>query len=616
MLWLATLASELLFGFQVARWVLPDKYNARYWVGFAAPIGFGLSSVIYFICAALLGVTSFHAIVHTCGISAFSYILIGYMHAKKRETKKMTEKEWKDFWIFLGISCALSLVVVPKMYIPKPRHCNVAFSEDIREEIAMIQSFYRGVNSGLVNVYKIRHTACYRCIVRSGWLTAFHSAIMRSGYASLRCSMVWPSMVMFASVCYLFLNLARHFLESVVLCVLSMVLFLCAGGFGFCHWLEKAPRGNMSLDFVFNYGTGTTQWSHPLFHYIFGFRCSQLGLCVVLSAFLVLTKLKRESNGRELVFLGMLFGILPGVDPALCVMSFVYLGLFFASSRILPTRIPVLFVTFVIVSGVLLIQYVPRETYKPQIPAGGFYAGLQKNGVYFPAMTCWFDALGFLPLLALVVCWFFIDHEMVRFYLPSVVIFLIANSHVFYPYYRHNIKVFYPLWMTFAAIVTMQTMSVASEKPKAEEAKGVVIGFFALIWLCSIWSSVLGYYRLRRNSAEMWTEEDERVADWIVDNTPKKAVFVDCGYDYSPVSALAGKVLYAQSEKIAWINGYNTSGRADEIRKLVSAVSPRIAPKVKYLVRSRKCKQETSPGTANGWMHAFDHGNYTIYERR
>ena len=612
MLWIATLGSQLLFGLQIARWVLPDKYNIRYWIGFSAPLGFGLSSLIYFMCASVLGMTAFHTIIHTCAISGFSYILIGYMYAKKREAKQLKDKERKDFFIFLGISFALAFVIVPKMYLPKPRHSNIAFSTDVREEISLIQSFYCGVNSGFVNIFKIRHTACYRCIIRTGWITGFHSAIMRTGYASLRNAMVWPSVFMFASICYSMLSLSNHFLRSVSLSIFSLVLFLFAGGFGFCRWLEKEPRRNRSLDFMFNYGTGASEWSHPLFHYIFAFRCAQLGLCVVLSVFLILTKMKRESNGREFAVLGLLVGLLPGIDISVCLTLFVYLCVFFIISRIKPVRIPVFFVTFGMVSAVQILQFVPRETYNPQYPEGPFWQPLISQGVFFPALTCWFDALGFLPLFSLILCWFFIDREMLRFYLPSILIFCYANAHMFFPYSRHNIKVFYPLWMTFAVIATLQTMHRLTSKPEAEEVKGVIIGVLSLIYVCSIWSGVLGYYRLRDNSVAEWTEDDERIADWIASQTPKKAVFLDCQEDYSVVATLAGKVVYLQSEKIAWMNGYDVAGRKGEIEKLLeSPGSSESIPRVKYGVASTNCNKNIQ----RKWKRVFSHGNFTVYER-
>jgi hypothetical protein len=42
-----------------------------------------------------------------------------------------------------------------------------SFSGDIHEEFALVNSLFRGANSGIVNIFKIRHTECYRCIVRT-----------------------------------------------------------------------------------------------------------------------------------------------------------------------------------------------------------------------------------------------------------------------------------------------------------------------------------------------------------------------------------------------------------------------------------------------------------------
>jgi hypothetical protein len=244
---------------------------------------------------------------------------------------------------------------------------------------------------------------------------------------------------------------------------------------------------------------------------------------------------------------------------------------------------------------------------------------LAARGVYFAPLRYWIDALGIIPLFSLVLCWFFVNREFMRLYIPSVFVWAYVNYHGLQPYIRQNVIAFYPLWVSLAAIAMVLVIQKVCRKAKNEELKGVLIGLSILAFAVSVWSALLGYGRLWNQSKELWSGETEAVGAWIAANTPRKAVFISCPSGFSPVSTVAGKVLYRHTDRVEWQLGYSVGQRAEEIRKLIANLeNPEIAPKVTYiLIEKGKCPElipRDYQGTA--WETVFRSDNFSIMARK
>jgi hypothetical protein len=617
MIWVSLLPAQLLFGFQAVLYLLKDKFDITTLLACSIPIGFSLSSILFFLVSALLGINILHLFIHTAGLFVVSLFLLVYNHKLLRSIAKQPPR---SDWLFFGASLVLSLLIVPRMYPAAPFCLHKSFVPDIAEEFGLIQSFYRGVNGGFVNLFKIRHPSCYKCHCRSRWLTAFHSSLFLIGFASLRKSFVIPSLFMFFSICFLLLKLAQRHLRHSVFAIGSLLLFLFGGGYGFFDWFEPEGRASKDFDFVYNSGLSLTEWSHPLFHYIFAHRPSQLSLALVIGIFLALAK---SVGKREMAFVGVILGILPAVQHQVFMGAIAWLVVFFGvrflkGRRDPPVCFAVFGAFFGIVGAVPLLHYLPRSNHLPLVIRERFWHSVSHSGGSFPWLTVWWQSLGLFGLLSLTVAWFFIDRRLTKLYIPSAALFVLANAYKFQGYSRQNIIVFYPFWVVMAVVVFFAAVEALCRRAAGDEVQGVVIGIALVVFVTSVASGVLGYIQLRNARQEVWDEDGAHVADWVVRNTPRKAVFIATTGHFDAVSQLAGKVQYIQSDRAVWMAGFDIVGRTLECEMLLRGSDLlTLAPKVGWVVSGPpKAGGRRLEQTWKGnWSRVFSSGDYIVYQR-
>ncbi|OHS96826.1 hypothetical protein TRFO_09712 [Tritrichomonas foetus] len=639
MIWIATLLGQIFLGFEFSFFAFAEKFDILTIFALGIPIGFSISSLFFYLISIFLRFNSLHLLIHTVGLFLSGYVFEFFRWKKKQRLfskQVFSELLNKQTIFFLVVSILVPLFIVPKMYFPQPGFAHSAFTGDIPEEISLMNSFYHGCNSGFMNIFKIRHPVCYKCHARSRWLTAFHSAMFLVGYSSERNALIVPSFFMIMTICILMLRFSNYFLKSPFLSFCSLLLFFCASGFGFTWWLEREPRLNPKIDFVFNFGPIQTEWSHPLFHYIFALRPSQLSLCLVLSILLVLTthSSKNMLGQWEMIFLGICTGILPAVQHQVFICAIIYLLSYFLLtypyhqlqsrqfSQISTFEKAKHYITFLVTFGVVsffpLIHYLPRANRTSMIIRDDFWQPLASRGMYFAPIQCWYYALGFFPFFTLIVSWFIINKKLLRFYLPSIFVFIFANYYRFDSYGRHNIIVFYPFWISIASIVFIYTMRGLSRIPKSEEAQGVIIGLAGFLFLCNIWSTVLSYYRMRNLSTIVFTSEMVEMAKFICENTPKKAVFISSDDDFDTVAVLAGKVSYIHSSRFMWLDGFHPIQKDDDIYNFLENPQSTSIPKIKYVLNyenqnnKRRILEKWDQGN---WTQIFYRGNYSLYQR-
>ena len=612
MFWVALVAGEILAGAAACYHVLRNRVDPAVVFGLAFPVGMGLSSLLFFVISAFIGFNWLHVVLHSCG-------LIGVSVVSLRKMRLDGLKNRADV-AFAVISVVVALGIVPSMY-PSDVDVHASFRLDIAEEIALINSFRWGANGGFVNLFKIRHPACYKCVARSRWMTAVNSAMMMVGGAGLRVAMMVPSLLLVVSMCFLLQKLAAKFVKMSAVCLL---LFLFCGGLGFFEFFEDGVRMKRDLDFVFDLGTRHTEWSHPLFHYMFPYRPSQLALCLVIGMMIVVSG---GLGKREFAFVGMVLGLLPAVQHQVFIGAVIYVSLYVGFVLLMKQvkwrEMASEFITFAVFFSIpgffTLVHYLPRATNASLVTKNTFWEPLTKRGAFFAPLAVWWQALGPFVVVVLVVSWFVIQRDLVMLFAPACVVFVIGNLYQFQEYNRHSIILFYPLWMTPAVIVFVATFEQLVAMIRSEQGKGVITGMGIVLVVCSTASGMLGFVRLRKRHSKAITSDMETAAAWIAGNTPRKAVFISSAADYDIVVQLAGKVSYLHHPWFATRYGFQFGGvdRNKEIESFINESDSNILPKVKYVVNTAGQSPERHLvhwGRGN-WSKVYASPTVTIFQR-
>ncbi|EAY22772.1 hypothetical protein TVAG_477010 [Trichomonas vaginalis G3] len=623
MIWAAVLSSEVFFGYEVCSLLIGEKYDFLSMLSIAIPLGIASSSMLFFVCSIILGFTSFHLYIHMGGLIAIGYIIFMRKIIKKKfNIPKFTQTEI----IFGSIALFTAVSIIVSGYGFKPRVYLESGGPDIQEELAIMNSFYHGVNSGLVNIFKIRHPFCYKCVARTKWLTAMHSAMLKIGYASTKMALVAPSILYMFSFCYILLNVANIYLDSIFCSILVLPLVFFGGGYGFYYWTKRQNRNNKTLDFVFNYGETTTQWSHPIFYYILAYRYTQLSLSIAsIVIFLILKIYKKKMYRKEFTLLGLLIGALPGVEIQTCIASLIFFGLQILfnlpkdkkSTKEFTISITFFGIAHLLMTNFQIFHYFPRKTNSKLFYLASFSQNLYGTPCQFPVITTWFRCLGILVFVVLIFGWFLHRGATKNIFISAVLLFAIGNYVSFSPVSRMNILFFYPYSMVIFFVTFVDVMKYISDLPKEEESKGVLIGIFIFVYLASIGSGLLGFKRLIGSKKEMYGSDSEKAAEWIVQNTPKKALFGCEENDFNVVSSLSGKVLYSGNDRLNYLAGFVDIGMRKESRQLLSnPESTEFAAKMEYAVNVGGFSQPwyINDGIGN-WTLEKEIGQYHIFKR-
>lgn len=138
---------------------------------------------------------------------------------------------------------------------------------------------------------------CYQCRARSQWITAYHSAILiLSGCPSLRLSLIVPSIITLTSFCGIFILVVQTAInmtnskptksnsKPLIIPFISLFMVLNLSGMGFFQWFFAENRRKNSIDYVYTIGKDkTTNWLHPILHYILSYRSSPFILYISTS---------------------------------------------------------------------------------------------------------------------------------------------------------------------------------------------------------------------------------------------------------------------------------------------------------------------------------------------
>lgn len=381
-----------------------------------------------------------------------------------------------------------------------------------------------------------------------------------------------PSALSFAGLILIIYFFAKTLFKSRTVGILSVVFFLFNGSLSFLEFFKTHP---LSLNIVSDIITNNT---FPSFGPYDGKIVSafwnlniytnqrHLALPMALLFFvlflIILQELKQKKISRvwSLIF-GILIGILPLSHSSLFIMAVAVLSIIFI---LLPKqRLPVL--TILIIAGLISLPRIiflkQTAIFIPQLKIGYL---IGNNFSFENFMSYWVANIGLFFFL-IPLGFIFSSKLQRKILLAFLSLFLIGNFMQFSPEIASNHKffnVFLIVGNMFAAFLIMQVWN------KRLIQKAIIVLVFPFLIL----SGVIDFFPIK-NDNKMSIADYPKNPDvaWIMNNTPKDAVFLNSSYLYHPAS-LAGRKIFLGWPYFPWSLGHDTNGR-EELRKNLLATS-------------------------------------------
>jgi hypothetical protein len=481
--------------------------------------------------------TWFHSLFHLSFCFLLSYLLSLRNH--HFPVRFSLPSLFYFFTIFL--SAVLIFILLLRSYFPTDGVVLTSVSSDLSEEIAFIHSFLIGINHhhfSLLHPFSVNHT------LSTHWFSAFHSASLITGFASLRSSLLWPSFLLILSSLALLYHFALNFSGSDIVASLSVFLFLFVGGCGFVFYFQVGPRDFAEVDFIQTFDKDyKIEWGSSILHYLLPMRYSQWTFSLIVGGIVLLNEMILKSKIKEIsVFAGLLFGFVPICDARLIIPIVIFVFGFFSLKHSFSHCL-----RFVISCSSIVIFQIPSifEYFRNW---NGFafiemWYPLYLRGIFFTSIAMWFENLGCFIFFAIVVCWFWLKKNQIKFYLPAISVFILCNFCRFQTESRLNFIVLFPLWMVPAVVVVASMFREMVLSSKDRQIQGAVCGYCVLFVILCTFSGMLGIRKQYSETKMLWNSSEREVAKWIVGNTRENARFTGNCSKNLVVAMLTGRAV-------------------------------------------------------------------------
>jgi hypothetical protein len=453
------------------------------------------------------------------------------------------------------------------------------------------------------------------------FLTDFVSAVFVRCGAGLRESMFLENIVVAVSLVGLIHRWAWELLRNKLAAVLTPLLVLLNGGFGFSMIWTKANENESGLFGIltdlppsFTIIPDTTwRWGNAISTLLIPQRGILLGLALAVIVFtqwwvsenpkIVSTERKKKgkthietersptqvsypfSHGvKRMIAAGFVAGLLPLVHAH----SFVVVMVMGAGIALLRRRW-VNWLAFFVVASAIALPQMWWSTHNSAVEAGKFFEWHfgwdhgQDSAFWF-----WLKNTGvFIPLIIAAILWrgrdYLVSRRLLFFYLPFTLCFIVPNLMKMAPWVWDNIKVLFYWWLASAPLVALLLARLWQEKGWQRSLAGVLFVLLTLAGALDVASIAL-----RSNkSYQVFDSNGIAFAELIKQQT--RPLIVHAPVHNTPVFLTGRRSLMGYPGHI-WTHGLEFSLRESQVRQIYAGTSeaPRLLRdlKIEYAVVS------------------------------
>ena len=418
-----------------------------------------------------------------------------------------------------------------------------------------------------------------------------------------------PSALSFSFLLITVYLLAKTVFKSRLVGILSIIFLIFSGSLSFLEFFKANP---LSIDTPLEILSNTT---FPSFGPYDGKIVSafwnlniytnqrHLAPPLALLLFLVYWILKNEQKRKKIkwyyaLFWGVFLGLLPFSHSSIFIMAFAILAIFFLLFTRQRKEIFLILTLGAILAAPRALFLKETATFVPQIQPGYLITNNLNPNTF---LTYWFMNFGLF--FVLIPIGFLLSPKNGKKLFPAFPsLFVIGNLVQFSPEMASNHKffnVFLIVGNMFAAFVVYKLW----KKHWLTKLFVVPIIFFL------VFSGIIEFFAVANDGLGATPDypKNPDVA-WIMENTPRDAVFLNSTYLYDSAS-LAGRKIFFGWPYFAWSVGHDTNARAKVIEKMLD---PPDLPTLCRLLKENNIDYASIQGA--GHNEAFEI-NFSFFEQ-
>jgi len=621
MIWAAILHSSIWLGYEIVGALAPDVWDVFDLFAAGCPTGIALSNWFFYFYRRI------HELDQTTGIlfSIFMYISAFIIHQKLGIKRRIRKLRITLICIFAMIM-AMIMILLDVSFLKKGIISSGTTYSDLAVHMSLITSFSYGANSGtdkLITPFYAGTELRYPIVP-----DFFSSVLVSCGGASIRLSIVLPSLTIFVSVLISLISLFKLFASREYGVELSLFFFFFAGGVGWKWMLIPKCLRNYNANAIHSFCVEeTTFWIHPLVHFMLPQRSGLFSFSLVIYIILLLNHMI-NSKMRDFRFpflSGVMMGLIPMISAHafiaageyaifLCLLNFpfanrskwnhqiVFWGIFGVTSIIIAAP-----QVYSLIGGnhrqMMSFEFIWKET-EHSYSIGSFF-------------RMWWNSLGSLVFVSMTVSWFFFNKAQKSLYLPSAMVWIVSNCILYQPGAMDNTKVFLCAWYPLACCAFANVLLSILATPRAKAV--ITLPLVLIIVLGTVASSFFCIGKAIVMTTTIFNNQELEFGYWIRAFTPKNAVFLTPQWHSNTAMTIAGRTLVMGYGGWVWSHGLDYFGRLDYIKKLIENRENKTAfepHRITYALRNDREKDTQFPEIESGsiWMKVLQSGHLHLYK--
>lgn len=380
-----------------------------------------------------------------------------------------------------------------------------------------------------------------------------------------------PSALSFSFLIIMVYFLAKIIFNSKIVGFLSVIFFIFNGSLSFFEFFKIHPLSLNTITDIINNPTFSSfgPYDQKIVSAFWNLNIytnqRHLALPISLLILLAFWVVKNEQAGNKpnqfiILLWGIFLGMLLLTHSSIFIMVVAVLGIIFLISPRL--RLPILEILTIgfIISFPRIIFLKQTASFIPDIKFG-YLISHQLSFLNF--IKYWFLNLGLFLILAPIG--FLLSSILAKkIFIAFSILFIIGNIIQFSPEIAGNHKFF----NVFVIVGNMFAAFSLVKLWKIHVTTKIIVPFLFFFFILS---GVIDFFPIKNdhyiNIADYPKNEDIK---WIIDHTPKNAVFLNSSYNYN-FASLAGRKIFLGWPYYSWSLGYNTNIRRSLMEEMFTA---------------------------------------------